>query len=135
MEVIPVGTLSHPIIQKRDDGGGVIGEGLEFVKGRQGTMGIVIPQATIQPAVKDGLIGAIAVLLREPPIEAIHIGMVLQLGDKVTNEGQLSFWSVWPGGERVPVKACRRFPLIIIGRLNNLHRLLWIVLCQQFECR
>ena len=109
--------------------GSIVGpEGFELLQGRQGAVRGVVPQATVEPGVDDDgrsvpRRAAVAVLLGEPPVEARHIVVFLELGYEVLGELLLSGHRARPGAARVIGHARRGPVVIVVGCLDDLHLL------------
>ena len=109
------------------DGCIVGAQGLEFVECAESLVVVVVPQTAIEPRFDDDGAGvprcsAIAVLFGEPPVEAVRIVVLEELGDHVLGECKLSGFGGRPSGLEV-IFGVAGVVLIEIGRLDNLHRL------------
>ena len=129
MEGIPVCTLSHPIIQKRDDSGGIIGKGLEFVEGRQGAACLVVEERGVVPACGKVARTAFGISLGIPPGETVDLRMLLQGSDEVGGVLALAFVGIGIG-LGVVVGRAAHLPFRGIACLHELYLLIGEVLFQ-----
>ena len=101
----------------------------QLIDGGQGLAVVVVEESPVDPVVDD----AVAVFLREPPIESVHVVMLLQLYDEVFRELTLPFGGGWPFAPEVVADAIVREPLVVVGGLHDLHPLVREALFQAVE--
>ncbi len=88
-------------------------------------MRVVVPQAAVHPVTENPVVRTVAVLLGEPPVESVHIAVLLQLGDQVLGKSLLTLGRDRPFRRKIKVDAAAhlRLPLVIVSRLHDLHLL------------
>ena len=85
----------------------------------------VVPQTTVQPVGQHAVVGAGAVLLGEPVVEAIDIRVLLQFCHEVAQESSLTGRRDRPRGGEIIFRAGFGvgLMLVVVARLHNLHLL------------
>ena len=99
---------------------------------------VVVPQAAIEPRFNNDGIGvprrpAVAVFLREPPIESVRIVVLEKFGNEILGEGKLSGLGGRPGGLEVIFRVAG-IVFVEIGRLDYLHGLRRELILERGEC-